>query len=69
MFLEIIHSPVFIKKHRPIYFSKHSISEAGFCLRLQVKILNLGPIDRASPYLRTNDRMMDNMQQYLCIMK
>jgi hypothetical protein len=31
---------------------KH-ILETGFCLRLQVKPTQLGPIDRASPYLWT----------------
>jgi hypothetical protein len=40
------------KKHRPVYFSKHNVSETGFCLRLQVKPTQLGPIDRASPYLQ-----------------
>jgi hypothetical protein len=29
MFLDII--------HRPVYISKHNVSETGFCLRLQVK--------------------------------
>jgi hypothetical protein len=24
-------------KNRPVYFSRHNISETGFCLRLQVK--------------------------------
>jgi hypothetical protein len=33
-------------------FSKHNISETGFYLRLQVKPTQLGPIDRANPYLR-----------------
>jgi hypothetical protein len=33
-------------------FKTHSISETGFCLRLQVFPPQLGPIDRASPYLR-----------------
>jgi hypothetical protein len=46
MFLDIIHHPVFIWKHRPVYFSKHDVSETGFCLRLQVKATQLGPIDR-----------------------
>jgi hypothetical protein len=32
--------------------SKH-VSETGFCFRIQVKPTQLGPIDRASPYLRT----------------
>jgi hypothetical protein len=30
----------------------YKISETGFCLRHQVKPNQLGPIDRASPYLR-----------------
>jgi hypothetical protein len=34
-------------------FLKLNVSETGFCLRLQVKPTLLGPIDRASPYLRT----------------
>jgi hypothetical protein len=29
---------------------KRNVSETGFCLRLQVKPTQLGPIDRASPY-------------------
>jgi hypothetical protein len=45
MFLDII--------HRPVYISKHNVSETGFCLRLQVKPTQLGAIDRARPYLRT----------------
>jgi hypothetical protein len=53
MFLDNIHRPVFIYKHRLVYTSKHNISETGFCLSLQVKPTQLGPIDRASPYLRT----------------
>jgi hypothetical protein len=40
---------------------KNDISETGFCLRLQVKHKELGPIDRASSYLRvpvpTQDRI------------
>jgi hypothetical protein len=34
-------------------FSKHNVSETGFCLRLQVEPTRLGPVNRASPYLRT----------------
>jgi uncharacterized membrane protein YkgB len=33
-------------------FKTHSIPETGFCLRLQVEPTQLGPVDRASPYLR-----------------
>jgi hypothetical protein len=45
MFLGIIH-------HR-VYISKYNVSETELCLRLQVKPTQLGPIDTASPYLRT----------------
>jgi hypothetical protein len=53
MFLNIIHLPVFIQKHRSAYISKHNVSENGFRLRLQVKPTQFGLINRASPYLRT----------------
>jgi hypothetical protein len=41
IFLDIIHHPVFIQ---------NNVSVTGFCLRLQEKPSQLGPIDRASPY-------------------
>jgi hypothetical protein len=57
MFLDIIHRLVFMQKHRHVYFSKHNVSETGFCLRLQVKhTTQLDLIDRASPYLRSGLR-------------
>jgi hypothetical protein len=31
---------------------EHSVSETGFCLRLQVVPTQLGPVDRASPYFQ-----------------
>jgi hypothetical protein len=34
-------------------FKTRSVSATGFCLRLQVEPTQLGPTDRASPYLRT----------------
>jgi hypothetical protein len=37
--------------HRPVYTSKHNVSETGFCPRLQVKPTQLDPINTASPYL------------------
>jgi hypothetical protein len=46
-----IHRLVFVFKC-PVSLSKYNVSETGFCLRLQVKPTQLGPIDRASPYLR-----------------
>jgi hypothetical protein len=45
MFLDII--------HRPVLYKTYNVSETGFCLRLQVEPIQLGPIDRASPCLRT----------------
>jgi hypothetical protein len=50
-------------KHRPVYISKHSVSEIGFSLRLQVKSTQLGPVDRASPYLRTPAPTQDRVQK------
>jgi hypothetical protein len=47
-----------LSKNRPVYFSKHNVSETLFCLRLQVKPTQLGPIDRASPYHRTGRWIM-----------
>jgi hypothetical protein len=51
MLLDIIHHPIFIWKHRSVYFSKHNVLETGFCLCFQVKPTQLGPINRASTYL------------------
>jgi hypothetical protein len=45
-----------LSKKRPVYFSKHNVSETGFCLRLQAKPIQLGPIDTASPYLQSLKR-------------
>jgi hypothetical protein len=42
--LDIIHSHVFIWKHRSLYFSRYNVSETGFCLRLQVKRTHDGVI-------------------------
>jgi hypothetical protein len=33
-------------------YLKHNVYDIGFCLRLQVKPNQLGPIDRASSFLR-----------------
>jgi hypothetical protein len=41
-------------KHCHVYFSKHNVLVTGFCPHLQVKPTQLGPIDRASPYLWTS---------------
>jgi hypothetical protein len=37
-----------------LLFKTHNVSETGFCLRLQMTPTQLGPIDRASPYLRSD---------------
>jgi hypothetical protein len=42
-----------LSKNRPVYFSKYSVSVSAFYLLLQVKPTQLGPIDRANPYLRS----------------
>jgi hypothetical protein len=45
MLLDIIQHPIFVK---------NNVLETGFCLRLQVKPSQLGPVDRAGPYLWTH---------------
>jgi hypothetical protein len=40
-----------LSENCPVYFSKHNVSETEFSLHLQTKSTQLGPIDRASPYL------------------
>jgi hypothetical protein len=58
-----------LSKNTVLYiFLKHNVSETGFCLHLQVKPTQLGPMNRASPYLWKNKqevfldkhRMMDS---------
>jgi hypothetical protein len=39
--------------HRPVYYLRRNVTETGFCLRLQVKPTQLGPINRASRFLLT----------------
>jgi hypothetical protein len=75
LLLFIIHRPVIIQKHRPVYFSKHNVSETGFCLRLQVNPTQMSPIDRASPYVRPNwvgftwRRKQNPVAETLCLEK
>jgi hypothetical protein len=45
MFPGITYLPVYIQKHRHVYIWKYKVSETGFGLRLQVKPIQLGPID------------------------
>jgi hypothetical protein len=49
-------------KRRPVYISKHNVSETGFYLHPQVKPTQLGSIDRASPYLRRFRQRQDDGQ-------
>jgi hypothetical protein len=44
MFLDIIHRHVFFHLRKT-----HNGSETAFCLRFQMKPIQLGPIDRAGP--------------------
>jgi hypothetical protein len=61
MFLDIIHRPVYFLKDRPAYFSKHNVSETGFCSRPEVKPTQLGPIDRVVP-ISGQDGFLENRQ-------
>jgi hypothetical protein len=36
-----------------LFILQNNVSETGFCRHLQLKPTQLGPINRASPYLRT----------------
>jgi hypothetical protein len=53
MFLDII--------CRLVYISKYDVSETGFCLRLQVNPNQMGPIDRASPYLGRQNPLSETL--------
>jgi hypothetical protein len=50
-----------LPKRRPVYFLEHYVSETGFCLRIQVRATHLGPIDRASPYLRRQNPVSETL--------
>jgi hypothetical protein len=34
--------------HRPVFYLKHNVSEAEFCLRSQVESTQLDPMDKAN---------------------
>jgi hypothetical protein len=38
--------------HRSVFYWNHDVSKTGFCLRLQVESIELGPIYKGSFYLR-----------------
>jgi hypothetical protein len=42
---------LFLSKITVLFIFQNNVSETGFCLRLQVKYTQLGPIDRATPCL------------------
>jgi hypothetical protein len=52
----------FLTKNRSVYFSEHNVWETGFCLLLQVKPTQLGPIDRGR--FLDKDKMMNNVQKH-----
>jgi hypothetical protein len=69
MFLDII--------HRPVYISKHNISETGFCLRLEIGTNSIDRAQLSRFYLKTEtesslrnvvfwniNRTMDNVQEH-----
>jgi hypothetical protein len=41
-----------LSRNTVVFIFQNNVSETGFCLRLQVKPTQLGPIDRASPEIR-----------------
>jgi hypothetical protein len=43
-------------------FKTHRVSETGFSLYLQAEPTQLGPIDRATPYLQTPEPIQDTRQ-------
>jgi hypothetical protein len=51
IFLDII-LVLSLSKSTVLFIFQNNVSETGFGLRLQVKPIQLGPIGRASPYLR-----------------
>jgi hypothetical protein len=53
--------------HRPVYYLKHSVSETGFCSRLQVEPTKLGPTDSAN--LLYPDRGHNPVSETLCFRK
>jgi hypothetical protein len=64
MFVKMVHKyKYYVSLHYPSshFYLKHNVSKTGFCLHLQVKRTPLGPIDRASPYLRTPAPIQDRV--------
>jgi hypothetical protein len=53
VFLDIIHRPVFIWNRRPVCFSKRNISKTNSLYIFRLNVPQLGPVDKASPSLRT----------------
>jgi hypothetical protein len=43
-----------LSKNTVLFIFKNNVSETKFCLLLQVKSAQLGPVDRVSPYLPEN---------------
>jgi hypothetical protein len=50
-----------LSKAPPCFYLKTQRSETGFCLRLQVKPIQLVPIDRATPCFRTSAPRQDRV--------
>jgi hypothetical protein len=51
--------------HRPVLYLKHSLSETGFCLHLQVVHTQLSQIGRASLSLRFKNQSLDSAESGL----
>jgi hypothetical protein len=42
--------------YRPVFYLKHDVSEAAFCLRLQVEPTQVGPTEKGNVCLRTPEK-------------
>jgi hypothetical protein len=47
--------------YRPVFYLRHNVSETEFCLRLQVEITQLDPIDRGILYLQGQNPVSETL--------
>lgn len=59
-------SSCFYLKHHPAYILKHMMFRRRSCLRFQLKLTELSPVDRVSPYFRTNFPSAKTVKFYHC---
>jgi hypothetical protein len=49
---------------RPVFYLKHDVSETEFCLRRQMEPSQMGPIKRASLFLRTSSLFWAQLSRF-----